>query len=114
MAPPPAPSGSSTALKAAYKSPSGDKGFSHNITAATALGLVSEHGDQVQFSKAKTAYLSEIRSSVKKMQGDINAFLTARMDEDKKIASSGGAQTNGKRTDEVEEEKYGGEDVEED
>ena len=114
MAPPPAPSSSSTALKAVYKSPSGEKMFSHDITAATALCLVSEHDDQVQFSKAKTAYLSEIRSSVKKMQGDINTFLTAKMDEDKKIASSAGAQTNGKRTDEVEEEKYGEEDVEED
>lgn len=114
MAPPPAPPGSSTTLTAVYKSHSGDKVFSHDITATGELGQVSEHSDQVQFSKAKTAYLSEIRSSVKKMQGDINTFLTAKMDEDKKIASSAGAQTNGKRTDEVEEEQYGEEDIEED
>ena len=114
MAPPPAPPGSSTTLTAVYKSHSGDKVFSHDITATGELGQVSEHSDQVQFSKAKTVHLSELRSSVKNMQREINAFLTAKMEEDKKDTSNGGAHTNGKGMDEVEEEKYGEEDVEED
>jgi hypothetical protein len=114
MAPPPIPSDSTAELRAAYKSPTGDNKFSHRISAGTALDQVSEHNDPAQFSKAKTAYMSELRSSVKDMQGEINAFLTAKMEEDKNTAATNGAAMNGKGKDEVEEENYGEEDVEED
>lgn len=114
MAPPPTPSGSSAELKATYKSPTGDNKFSHDLATGTALDQVSELNDQAQFSKAKTVYLSELRSSVKKMQGEINVFLTAKMEEDKKNAATNGAPMISKGKDEVEEEKYGEEDVEED
>lgn len=114
MGPPPTPSGSSAELKATYKSPTGDKTFSHDLATGTALDQVSELNDPAEYSKAKTAYLSELRSSVKKTQGDINVFLTAKMEDEKKNATTNGAPTNGKGKDEVEEEKYGEEDVEED
>lgn len=113
MALPPAPSGSSAELKAIYNSSTDDKTFSHDLTSGAALDRVSEHNDHAQFSKAKTAYLSELRSSVKDMQGEINVFLTTKMEEDKRNAAINGAATNGKGKDEVEEEKYGEEDVEE-
>lgn len=113
MAPHPTPSSSSAALKATYKSSNDGKAFSYDITTETALGQVSENKEHAQFSKVKTAYLSELRPLVKEMQREINVFLTAKMEEDKN-STSDGVQTNGKGKDEVEEEKYGEEDVEED
>ena len=65
----------------------------------------------------KTAYLSELRTSTKKLQEDINAFLTQKMEEDKlhAVTNGGNGQEKGagkKTMDEVDEEKYGEEEVE--
>lgn len=104
---------SSDMLKAMYKSPTGEKAFSHSLTTGRVLDQFPETNEQIQFSKAKTAYLSELRSSIKGMQGDINVFLTAKMAEDQKNPTTNGAQTNSKGKDEIEEDKYGEEVVEE-
>ncbi|KAI4134803.1 MAG: hypothetical protein LQ341_005964, partial [Variospora aurantia] len=57
-----------------------------------------------------TSYLSTLRASVTQLQGEINAFLTEKMEEDKALAASagGGVKVDEKR----EEEYYGEEDVE--
>ena len=61
----------------------------------------------------KTAYLSELRSSAKTLQENVNGFLTEKMEEDKaREAREKGAKT--KTQDEIEEEQYGEEPVEED
>ena len=112
MAPPPEPSDSSIELKASYESPSSANDFSCRLITRASLDKASEEGKPALFSKEKTAYLSELRSSVKRMQGDINMFLTAKMEEDKRSAARNG-HLNGKGKDEVEEENYGEEDIEE-
>lgn len=53
-------------------------------------------------TKEKTLYLSALRSSVVRLQDEINAFLTSKMEEDKALALNDG-------DDKQEEEKYGGE-----
>lgn len=54
-------------------------------------------------TKAKTEYLSALRASITKIQGDINTFLTQKMDEDKQSASSAVPVVD----DAKEEENYG-------
>ncbi|PWY90646.1 Gon7-domain-containing protein [Aspergillus heteromorphus CBS 117.55] len=56
----------------------------------------------------KTAHLAELRARVPDLQNEINVFLTARMEDDKKAAG----QTDEKES--REEENYGEEVVEED
>jgi Gon7 family len=110
MAPPTPEVDSPADLKATYASISGSKEFSHRLATKASLDKISEKDEPALFSKAKTAYLAELRSSVKQMQGEVNSFLTEKMEEDKKTAATNGQ----KGKDEVEEEKYGEEDVEED
>lgn len=113
MAPAPTSSDSSAEVKASYSSSSGKQAFSHSLTTKASLDKIYETDEPASFSKAKTNYLSELRTSVKQMQSEINVFLTAKMEQDKKALATNG-QTNGKGKDEIEEEKYGEEDVEED
>ncbi|RMJ23152.1 hypothetical protein PHISP_05967, partial [Aspergillus sp. HF37] len=51
-----------------------------------------------------TAYLAQLGQSTRKLQDDINAFLTERMDEDKKSAEVSESEAK-------EEENYGEENV---
>jgi hypothetical protein len=65
----------------------------------------------------KTAYLSELRTSTKTLQDEVNVFLTQKMEEDKlhTVTTRDGVQVKKageKTTDEVEEENYGEEGVE--
>jgi hypothetical protein len=61
---------------------------------------------------AKVAHLASLRSAVKRLQDDVNVFLTARMDDDKAIATKGnGAAARGTRDEE--EDNYGEEVVDE-
>lgn len=87
-------------LQANYVSPKTTHTFQHTLTASAKPNTVKE----------KTAYLSELRESVTKLQGEINTFLTQKMEEDK--AAAAGADTT--KRDEKEEEDYGEEVVEED
>ena len=101
--------GSSTALKATYDSPSGHQEFSHT--------LPTPHidNDGAVNPRAKTKYLSELRASTKKLQEDINKFLTEKMEEDKKAAVQNDLNSASKQKskDEQEEENYGEENAEE-
>ena len=110
---PAAPIASPADLKASYSSLGSDKVFSHHLTTRATFDKVSKNNESAPFTQAKTAYLSELRSSVKTMQGDINVFLTAKMEEDKKNATTNGQLDAKRGKDEVEEENYGEEDVEE-
>lgn len=68
-------------------------------------------------TKSKVAYLGEVRSATKQLQDDINAFLTAKMEEDRGnvIASTNSTTTTKtKPPDEEEEDNYGEEKIEED
>ena len=87
-------------LIASYASPTGTKVFERNLPSLPP-----------QFStEQKTSYLSALRSSVVKLQEDVNTFLTTKMAEDKMNAP----QTAGKLDDKKEEENYGEEVVEDD
>ena len=87
-----------TCLQATYTSPTSSETFTHSLPSAQAAS-----------TKAKTAYLSALRSSVVKLQEDINGFLTSKMEEDKTLAASAGIKTDEK----AEEDNYGEERVEE-
>lgn len=87
-------------LSADYQSPNGAHTFSSELLP------LSREGQSVE---EKTSYLSALRSNASKMQGDINAFLTEKMEQDK--ANEAGSK---KRDEEKEEEMYGEEDPEKD
>lgn len=96
---------SSAQLTAAYKSPDSTRNFSLDLPSLPedpkALG-----------TREKTVYLSALRSNISKMQDDMNAFLTQKMEEEK--ADGGNADIGKKKTrEEQEEEMYGEEDPEE-
>ena len=87
-------------VKAEYTSP----GFTH-VFKQPLPQLPREPSTQ-----EKTAYLSALRSSVVALQNDVNTFLTAKMEEDKALASARDLKVDEKK----EEENYGEEVVEED
>ena len=100
--------GTSANLSATYDSPSGHKDFLHSIPAPQIKGDGSIDVQQ------KTNYLSELRVSSKKLQEDINKFLTEKMEEDKKTAIQHGQNgvSTQKSKDDLEEENYGEENAE--
>ncbi|KAH0563291.1 hypothetical protein GP486_002146 [Trichoglossum hirsutum] len=108
-----ASSPSSTAsLQARYRSPNVEKLFDTEPEGS------KDKSRELLSTADKVAYLAALRSSVAKLQGEVNAFLTRRMDEGKAAAAAGVAG-GGKRTvgvgvdDEREEENYGEEVVDE-
>lgn len=86
-----------TALKAEYITPEASKIF--------AYALPSSKTDSV---REKRAYLSALRGSIGVLQDEVNAFLTAKMEEDKGLA----LKTGVKMDDRKDEETYGEEIVE--
>ncbi|EXJ79559.1 hypothetical protein A1O3_07838 [Capronia epimyces CBS 606.96] len=92
--------GSSATLSAVYHSPSGDKAFRHSTP------LPQPGRGRALDVQAKTKYLADLRASGKKLQEEINKFLTEKMEEDR----TGVSQQ--KAGDELEEENYGEETVE--
>ncbi|PYH89562.1 hypothetical protein BO71DRAFT_402943 [Aspergillus ellipticus CBS 707.79] len=85
-------------LTATYTSPTPSHPshtFSHSIAAPPPTSV-----------PAKSAFLADLRARVPALQSDINAFLTARMDDDKRAAG----QVDEKES--QEEENYGEEVVE--
>ena len=84
-------------VKADYSSPNASKTFEYSLPAT-----------DTTTTEGKTAYLSELQVSVAKLQGDLNAFLTEKMEEDKVLASTAGQKVDDKK----EEENYGEERVE--
>lgn len=88
-----------TVLWAEYKTPTESKTFSHSLPSAA-----------VTSTTQKSAYLSALRSLVVQTQEEVNAFLTAKMEEDKAAASMAGMKVDEKKA----EENYGEEVVEED
>ena len=98
MAPAPESSKPTTCLQAIYTNPTSSETFAHTLPSA-----------QTTSTKAKTAYLSALRSSVVRLQEDINGFLTSKMEEDKTLAASAGIKAD----DKAEEDNYGEERVEE-
>ncbi|OAP59715.1 hypothetical protein AYL99_07013 [Fonsecaea erecta] len=94
---------SPAALTATYDSPSGSRHFQNTISAP-------KHDEDGSLSvEAKKKYVSELRASSKKLQEDINKFLTEKMEEDKKqIGKDSENGTPKERSkDELEEENYG-------
>lgn len=83
-------------LSASYESSNESKEFVHNISAPCPRNPTVEQN---------TTYLSELRHSVRKLQDNINTFLTEKMSQDKAKHDQKGAQTKSK--DEIEEENYG-------
>ncbi|KAJ5373691.1 EKC/KEOPS complex subunit Gon7 [Penicillium concentricum] len=87
---------SNTSLNAVYTAPQSTETFEHVFSTTT--GTLA----------AKQAHLSELQLLVPKLQDQINAFLTERMEEDKKVQGKLSAQEA------KEEENYGEEVVEDD
>lgn len=85
-------------LKADYLSPGTSQTFSHPLPATSPAASTKE----------KTAYLSALRTSIVKLQEEVNSYLTTKMEEDKANAIGNGAKVDEKK----EEDNYGEEDVE--
>jgi len=96
MASSPLSNHSHSTLKAEYSSPESTRSFSQILPSAS-----------VQSTQEKTQYLSALRKSVVQLQGEVNEFLTAKMEEDKALAKGTGRVDDG-----AEEENYGEEGVE--
>ena len=82
----------SPTLKAEYTSPNASKTLEYSLPAT-----------DTTTTEGKTAYLSALRGSVTKLQGELNTFLTEKMEEDKALASMAGQKVDDKK----EEENYG-------
>lgn len=102
---------SCAALSATYTNSSTTPHTTHQFSHSISAPFPDPGSTSVQ---DKTAYLSKLRTSTKQLQEEMNVFLTQKMEEDKfKAATTGGPSTaGGKLTDEVEEENYGEEGVE--
>lgn len=96
-----------TTLAASYKSPTDTKQFQHALNTT-----VTTPNTQLD-NKSQTTYLSQLRASTKNLQDDINDFLTQKMEEDKKNSLEVSV-TRSKTKEEVEEENYGEEVVDDD
>lgn len=94
----PSSSTNPTALKAEYTAPASSKQFSHTLPSCT-----------TKSTREKTAYLSALRTSVTRLQDEVNVFLTEKMEEDKTLAALVGV----KGDDRKDEENYGEEVVDE-
>lgn len=90
----------SAKLTADYAAPSGTHAFFHNLPTPAASNVTD-----------KSAYLSALRSKTADLQGEVNAFLTQKMEEDAKAAEGAGKRS---KKEEREEEMYGEEDPEAD
>ncbi|KAF2141265.1 uncharacterized protein K452DRAFT_318917 [Aplosporella prunicola CBS 121167] len=89
----PAMASSPSTLRATYASPSdNDKAFTREIAP----------------TPDKTAFLAALRTSVTELQAEVNAFVTQKMDDDKKAAGIDD------KNDAALEENYGEENVQED
>jgi hypothetical protein len=99
----------SSNISATYNSPAGQSDFAHSIPAPQ-----SKDDGSIPV-EAKSKYLSDLRTASKKLQEDINKFLTQKMEEDKKAAGQGlqNGVSKKKTQDELEEENYGEENVDE-
>ena len=88
-------------LTATYTSPTVSSTSPHVFTSdLPALSSTPSTQDRV-------AYLAELQSSLKTLQGEVNTFLTQKMEEDKTLGA-------GKGDDAKDEETYGEEVVDED
>ena len=96
---------SNNQLRATYQSPDSSEAFSSDLPS-----LPSD--PKAQDVKSKTAYLAALRSSITQMRGDVNGFLTKKM-EDSRATDSGKTGTK-KSKEEKAEEMYGEEDPEAD
>ncbi len=95
-------------LSAHYESPTGTKDFNLPLSAKCPPNPNVEE---------KTIYLSELRASTKKLQENVNAFLTQKMAEDKAHEANPDvtdSKSKAKKRDDVEEENYGEEAAEDD
>ncbi|KAJ9245445.1 hypothetical protein DTO212C5_3295 [Paecilomyces variotii] len=107
MAPAASSSTGTAVLQAQYSSPHPPTShtFQHHLSSTLNVSAAPEEN-----VKTKTEYLSELKGLVTKLQGEINVFLTERMEEDKKAAEAQGKKESEKEA--KEEENYGEEVVE--
>lgn len=90
MAPPPnTPSDKPAALSATYTSPSHPSDNPRTFHRPLASSIGFSRAAEAEDTKAKTAYLSELRLATTEVQAEINEFLTERMEEDKARAAAG-------------------------
>ncbi|OXV11929.1 hypothetical protein Egran_00310 [Elaphomyces granulatus] len=95
---------SNPVLKAVYTS-SHSPTF-HTFHHPVLSSLMAATSSEVEATRTKTAYLAELKGLVTEIQGEINLFLTERMEEDKKALAVLGSTEQ-----EVKEEANYGEDV---
>ncbi|KAI9848968.1 MAG: hypothetical protein M1837_005857 [Sclerophora amabilis] len=99
----PAPTSKVSHLTAIYTSATSSKTFAHAVPTS---------GSTQPTPSEKTAQLASLRSSVTKLQDQINTFLTQKMEEDKSTTSGNGAgDSRARGVDEGKEEENYGEEV---
>lgn len=89
-------------VKAHYDSPGDVHEFSIPVSAPCTADTTAN----------RTKYLGELRSNTKRLQADVNKFLTEKMEQDKQKANASGKQVE--KQAEAEEQNYGEEQAEED
>ncbi|KAF8252218.1 hypothetical protein K440DRAFT_391665 [Wilcoxina mikolae CBS 423.85] len=89
-------------VKAVYASPLPAPSDSKTFTVPTETPSTTEASTQAE----QTAHVKAVREAVGKLQDEVNAYLTERMEEEKALGVT--------REKEVEEERYGEEAAEED
>ncbi|KAI5370026.1 Putative EKC/KEOPS complex, subunit Gon7 protein [Septoria linicola] len=92
----------STPLTASYKSPTAAQNFALELPQLPRSDGVDE----------KTTYLGSLRASASKLQGELNTFLTQKMEQDK--AAEAGKGNSHTTNEDREEDMYGEEDAEND
>ena len=99
-----APDTKKTSIKAYYSSTVDSRNFELPI----AVPVPSPQ--DADFTKSKSAFIGDVRAQTKKLQDQVNVFLTQKMEEDKTKAAPR-TKTNGTRAhdgnEEAEEENYG-------
>ena len=100
-----------TSIKATYSSPDDSKEVDIPIT------YPFPSPEDADYPRSKSAFIGDVRSQTKKLQDQINVFLTQKMEEDK-VKTASGATLNGTGArpvnEDAEEESYGEEKTEDD
>ncbi|KAK2865235.1 hypothetical protein FQN49_003784 [Arthroderma sp. PD_2] len=95
-------------LKAVYQSPRTSQDLAAPPAHIFSQQLSTSISPSGKYSPAeRTAYLSELRGSIASLQADVNAFLTAKMEEDKQREAQESGGVAGTTDEKKEEDNYG-------
>lgn len=102
-----------TTLSAQYSSPNDTHEFSLPLSVEPSSSSNPTQSTSSQSTSPQSAYLHGLRESIQSLQNQVNIFITTKMEEDNTRASSL-KNGNVKHEEELAEQNYGEEPVEED